>query len=146
MRRLLMSFMAASTFVGTLSGAPALAQPRGRGFEGHEVEHWRRGDIARFHERDFERWRGGRWFHGDHLGRLGWWWIVDGAWYFYPAPVYPYPDPYRPPSVAVQVPPTVTAPPAPQYWYYCASQREYYPYITSCPEAWQPVPATPPAS
>jgi hypothetical protein len=24
-------------------------------------------------------------------GRYGWWWDVDGAWYFYEQPVYPYP-------------------------------------------------------
>ena len=24
-------------------------------------------------------------------GRFGWWWDVDGAWYFYEQPVYPYP-------------------------------------------------------
>jgi DHA2 family multidrug resistance protein len=22
------------------------------------------------------RWRAGHWFHGEHLGRLGWWWVV----------------------------------------------------------------------
>jgi hypothetical protein len=26
-----------------------------------------------------------------HDGRYGWWWDVDGAWYFYEEPIYPYP-------------------------------------------------------
>jgi hypothetical protein len=26
-----------------------------------------------------------------------------------------------------------------QYWYYCQSAGAYYPYVTSCPEAWLPV-------
>ena len=117
---------------GTLSATPAVGEEH-RG--GHEIERWRHGEIARFHERDLDRWRGGRWFHGVHLGRPGWWWIVDGTWYFYPAPVYPYPDPY--------VPPTASAPTPSAYWYFCPSQHEYYPYVTSCPEPWQPVAATP---
>jgi hypothetical protein len=106
------------------------------GWRGHEIEHWRHGDIGHFHEYDLDRWRGGHWFHGDHLGRLGWWWIVDGTWFFYPAAVYPYPDPYVPPTVVTQAPPP---PSSPQYWYYCPSAREYYPYVTDCPEAWTPV-------
>jgi hypothetical protein len=56
------------------------------GFEGH-------GDIHRFHERDFDRWRGRHWVHERHEGRFGWWWVVGGMWYFYPTAVYPYPDP-----------------------------------------------------
>ena len=30
---------------------------------------------------------------------------------------------------------------APSYWYYCPSYEAYYPSVTSCPEAWVPVPA-----
>ena len=33
-------------------------------------------------------------------------------------------------------------PPAPAYWYYCPSYGAYYPNVTSCPEAWVPVPAS----
>ena len=101
-----------------------------RGFEGH-------GDIHRFHEHDFERWRGGHWVHDRHAGRFGWWWVVAGMWYFYPTPVYPYPDPYEPP-IAV-------APPseAPQYWYYCSNPSGYYPYVPECAMPWQRVPARP---
>jgi hypothetical protein len=32
--------------------------------------------------------------------------------------------------------------PAPTYWYYCPSYGAYYPYVTSCPESWVPVPAS----
>jgi len=119
---------------------PAFA-PRGVAEERHEVERWRHGDIRHFHERDLGRWRGGRWFHGEHFGRLGWWWIVDGVWYFYPTPVYPYPDPYVPPAVVVQAPPPSPSPAAaaPQYWYYCSSVKEYYPYVSHCPEGWMKV-------
>lgn len=28
-----------------------------------------------------------------------------------------------------------------QYWYYCQNPAGYYPYVTSCTTAWQPVPA-----
>lgn len=114
------------------------------GWHGHEVPHWGHGDIARFREGDLDRWRGGHWFHGRHFGRLGWWWIVGGAWYFYPAPVYPYPDPYIPPAVVTRVPPPPTPSP-PQYWYYCDSVKGYYPYVADCPEGWRRVaPQTPP--
>jgi hypothetical protein len=122
---------------GAIGAARSWADDRGRREDG------RHGDIHRFHERDLREWHGGHWVHDRHAGRLGWWWVVGGVWYFFPAPVYPYPDPY--------VPPTVVAPPAPppaptQYWYYCARARAYYPYVTSCPEGWMqvvPPPATP---
>ncbi|HUZ71675.1 MAG TPA: hypothetical protein VMU87_01710 [Stellaceae bacterium] len=70
-------------------------------------------------------------------GRLGWWWVVGPTWYFYPAPIYPYPypDPY--------VPPVVTAPPA-ATWYYCSNPAGYYPYVPQCPVPWQPVQAPAP--
>jgi hypothetical protein len=49
------------------------------------------------------------------------------AWYGYAAPAY---------VSATQ--------PATSYWYYCASARTYYPYVSTCPEAWmQVVPRTP---
>ncbi len=113
--------------------ASASAQDHGR-WEHHE---WRRdaprwhGDIRHFDRGDFQRWRGGHWVHSRHGGRLGWWWVVGPSWYFYRAPIYPYPDPYIPPVVTV-------APPSPT-WYYCRSAQAYYPYVGSCPEPWVPV-------
>jgi len=111
-----------------------------------------------FHGRDFGRfsfeerrvWTGGRWIHDYHDGRLGWWWVVDGGWYFYPQPVYPYPG-YVSEVVVEQTPPPyaypsapIAAPPAP-VWYYCDNPQGYYPYVPNCNGPWRPVPATPPA-
>jgi hypothetical protein len=99
----------------------------------HPDAHWG-GDIHAFHDHDLAYWHQGHWFHGPHGGRNGWWWILGGAWYFYPAPVYPYPDPYIPPVMA---PP----PPAMAYWYYCRNPRGYYPYVPACYGRWREVPA-----
>jgi len=71
--------------------------------------------------------------HGEHSGRLGWWWVADESWFFHAAPIYPYPDPYVPPTVMSEPAPSE----APSYWYYCESMREYYPYVTDCPEGWR---------
>jgi hypothetical protein len=112
---------------------------------GHDVGHWH-GGIEHFRERDFHVWREGRWEHRYHDGRYGWWWFAGGLWYWYPTPVYPYPDPYVPPVVVAPpaAPPAVAAAaPPPQYWYYCDSGRGYYPYVPSCPSGWRAVPATP---
>lgn len=138
--------------VGVLlvTSLPVLAE-RGGGRHGEE-RHWQGREIHRFHEHDLRVWQGGRWHHGRHEGRLGWWWIAAGIWYFYPSPVYPYPDPYTPPVTIInQQPPVVVAPqanapaqPTTQFWYYCDSAKGYYPYVPSCPEAWRPVPAQPP--
>lgn len=131
---------------------PALAERGERGWDRH-------GDIRHFRSHDLHRWSGGRWVHGRHDGYLGWWWVVAGIWYFYPSPVYPYPDPYIPPVVVEQQPPAIIqqAPPAatpsqpsaaaaptPQYWYYCEPAGAYYPYVAACPSGWKKVPATPP--
>ena len=121
------------------------------------------GDIRHFDRHDARHWRSGAWRHGWHSGRVGWWWVAGGMWYFYPQPVYPYPDPYRPPlvvvepapqpPVVVQMPPPMPAAPqgpieavqpATQFWYYCEPSRAYYPYVASCPSGWKTVPATPP--
>ena len=132
-----------------LVAALILVSPFGAKAEAQERRHreeprwWRHGDIRRFHEQDFRRWRAGRWVQGRHTGRLGWWWVVGGVWYFYPAPVYPYPDPYLPP--VVQAPPAPPGQPPVQYWYYCQSLKTYYPYATTCPEGWMQVaPQAPP--
>jgi len=61
-----------------------------------------------------QAWEAGRWRHEVHNGRLGWWWDVGGVWYYYPAPVYPYPNPYEPPvAVVIPQPPPAPAPIAP---------------------------------
>ena len=104
------------------------------------------GDIRHFDRHDYAVWRSGGWRHARHGGRLGWWWIVAGAWYFYPEPVYPYPDPYTPPVVVTQSPLQPAEPPPAQFWYFCAAANGYYPYVSSCPSGWETVPATPPTT
>ena len=127
----------------------ALAQHRD-----HGGRHGWSGDIRYFEGADLHRWRSGYWHHGRHSGRVGWWWVIGGMWYFYPQPVYPYPDPYLPPTVIVQpapaqvpapvpVAPVVPAAPPPPVWYYCEASSSYYPYVPSCPGGWKTVPATP---
>jgi hypothetical protein len=96
------------------------------------------GDIHHFRDHDMDYWRGGHWFNGPHGGRAGWWWIVGDTWYFYPAPVYPYPDPYLPPGMA---PAPAPAPAPVATWYYCPNPQGYYPYVGQCSVPWQPVPA-----
>lgn len=115
--------------------APAIAQDRHdeRRFEDRHDRGWHDRDIHHFRDRDFARWQHGRWFRGRHDGRLGWWWIVGDTWYFYPRPIYPFPDPY--------VPPVVAGPPATNAWYFCPPSQAYYPYAASCPVPWQVVPA-----
>ncbi len=113
--------------------SPAWALPRyGAGGGGR----WHDTDIRRFHEHDLDRWRAGAWRHGWRDGHVGWWWVVGDVWYFYPAPVYPYPDPYQPPMASTPPP---DAPPA--VYYFCDSLRGYYPYVPSCPTGWRVVPA-----
>ena len=106
--------------------------------ESHERWH---GDIHSFERHDLPVWRGGHWHHGLHDGRLGWWWIISDLWYYYPQPVYPYPNPYTPPVVVV---PPGSPETTIQIWYYCDSERGYYPYVSSCPEGWRAVPSVPP--
>jgi hypothetical protein len=114
------------------------------GWDRHDDRPAWRGDIRRFHDRDFDHWRGGHWVHERHDGRLGWWWVIPtlGLWYWYSQPVYPYPNPYTPPVVVVPQT-TPGAPPPAQYWYYCDASKTYYPYVQSCPGGWRMVPATP---
>ncbi len=127
-------------WIASTVSTAALAQREARG---HHPQ-WR-GDISRFHEHDWNVWRGGHWNQGRHDGRLGWWWVVGPSWYFYPAPIYPYPNPWEPPPVVMVNPPVGSVPPPPptQYWYYCEASKGYYPYVATCPAGWVQVPATP---
>ncbi len=50
-----------------------------------------RHDFRHFSPIEHNRWVGGGWHHMRWHGRFGWWWGVGGAFYWYPAPVYPYP-------------------------------------------------------
>jgi hypothetical protein len=99
---------------------PALAQDRRDRdhdrdrFEHREQQEERHGRYEHhFVGDDWNRWRGGRWYHGPHSGREGWWWVIGGSWYFYATPIYPYPDPGALPII-VAPPPGATVTPAPQ--------------------------------
>lgn len=157
--------------VGFMAAQPVASYAEERGEGRHEGRHevrrgerglvWHGGEMRHFNEREWNHWRGGRWMHSRHDGRLGWWWVAGGMWYFYPSPVYPYPDPYVPPMVAApqppvvvqQQPPVVVAPQPPvtaapqapqaQNWYYCEDSKTYYPYVNTCNSGWKQVPATP---
>lgn len=132
MKRVSLAVIAAS-----LAAVALLAAPRGASAQYYPRGHWH-GDIHHFGAYDLGTWRGGHWYHGVHGGRGGWWWVVGGVWYFYPAPVYPYPDPYLPPGVA---PP----PPATTVYYYCRRPAGYYPYVPYCSVPWRAVTAAAPA-
>ncbi len=58
-------------------------------------------------------WKTGYWFHGTYVGRVGWWWVVGPTWYFYPAPVYPYPPANAQPVYILQAAGLPPPPPAP---------------------------------
>jgi len=77
------------------------------------------------------------------------------GYYPYGYGYYPYGYPYASyPVVVTQPAPTtyvqqntVAPAPAPQPsndWYYCRNPAGYYPYVQSCPNGWQRVPAQPP--
>ncbi len=151
------------TIVGLTLALAALASAAPISARADSRDHGRawHGDIQRFEAHDLHHWRSGAWRHGRHAGRYGWWWVLGGTWYFYPRPVYPYPDPFLPPGFVVEVspPPVVVqapttppvlppqviapAPAAPQFWYYCEAAKAYYPYVAACPSGWKTVPATP---
>lgn len=96
--------------------------------------------FSRFSARDHTIWRGGAWRHVVHDGHLGWWWVVGGLWYFYPAPIYPYPT-YIGPAYYYDYYTRYGAPS--YYWYYCEDPPGYYPYVQQCNEPWEPVPPVP---
>jgi hypothetical protein len=133
---------------GGSPGAPGPGRPQRQGAPQHVF----RGDIARFAPHELRAWRGGQWRQTSHGGRYGWWWVVDGGWYNYPSPVYPYPDyvtadyyegeyaaPYDP-SAPSYSPYGSYAPAAPGPSYYCDYPPGYYPYVQNCSYPWRAVP------
>lgn len=49
--------------------------------------HSGRRDIHTFNERERLAWQHGGWHHERRFGRDGWWWEVNGAWYWYAQPM-----------------------------------------------------------
>lgn len=94
-----------------------------------------RGAPGNFRQPAREAWQHGSWRHDRHNGRLGWWFVVDDDWFFYPEPIYPYPA-YSAYDAG--------APYAGNVWYRCDNPRGYYPYVAQCFGPWQVVPAAPP--
>jgi hypothetical protein len=43
-----------------------------------------RREITAFSPRERAAWDRGHWRHAEHYGRDGWWWEVNGIWYWYP--------------------------------------------------------------
>jgi hypothetical protein len=129
----------------TMSAPSAHAQHHTGDFDGGDFGHDFHGrDFGHFSRAERGVWRGGRWSHGWHDGRFAWWWVAGGGWYFYPAPLYPYPT-YVPPAIIVQQPPPVPngLPPV-QFWYFCDNAQGYYPYVAACNGPWREVPAMAP--
>jgi hypothetical protein len=116
--------------------SPALAQHHGG--EWHGGGGWHEGWRGHAWDHDWHRrWHGGvDWDFGFGPWWGPWW---DPGW-ANPYAYYPFNQSY------VYAYPAVPAPiaPPPTYWYYCRAKKAYYPYVSSCPEAWQPVPANPP--
>jgi hypothetical protein len=120
-------------------------------------------DFAHFTSHDLDLWHRGAWHHEFYDGRYGWWYDVDGIWYFYDQPVYPYPtyipdvvyipdedyydsdDGYAdaPPLPTQVAPQPQTYQAQPYSYYYCDSSQAYYPYVSSCASPWRQVPAGP---
>ena len=82
--------------------------------------------------------------------------FYGGPLYWGPGWGYPYGYAYAPPPVVVvpteprvyverDAPATAPADAnQPQWWYWCASAKGYYPYVSTCSEGWQRVPPQPP--
>lgn len=96
---------------------------------------------------------GGHWHGGhdhSHIG-IG---IGIGPWapWYYPPPTYYYPyyprtvviEQPAPPVYIEQSPPEAQQNSQPNYWYYCAKLKAYYPYVKDCPAGWQRVIPQPP--
>ena len=97
------------------------------------ADSWRyRGyNIRTFNHYDYKAWRHGYWYHGWRGGRYAWWWYGGGIWYPYAAPIYPYPNPYVPPTIVVQQAPVQSLPAPAQTWYCCPIRRVITPMFRS---------------
>lgn len=73
------------------------------------------------------------------VGGPFWWGVPFGYGYGYPY-VYERPVIVQAPAEPVFMP---SATQQSHSWYYCREAQMYYPYVTSCPSAWQEVPASP---
>lgn len=109
----------------------------------HEFSHH---EFRDFDARERHLWGQGRWNHTCFDGRCGYWWLAAGVWYFYDAPVYPYPQEISTvvytttPVVTTTTTTTVVQKTEPVYKasaaaktrYYCDNPPGYFPEVQSC--------------
>jgi hypothetical protein len=101
---------------GVHPGGPGGFHPRAIGERGYSFRGpgGVRRDIALFSPRERAIWGGGHWHHEMRFGRMGYWYEVNGAWYFYDqpfvgAPTYVSEVEFMDPALAV-APVAVVAP------------------------------------
>lgn len=136
------------------------AAQQGKITQGREAGHDFRAhhDYAHFTPKEREIWHNGTWRHETFQGRLGWWYVAGGMWYFYEQPIYlngvlSFPLvvaslAFEAPEVPVIERPVIVqqqpqwAPQQTQFWYYCQTSNPpgYSPYISACPAGWVKVP------
>lgn len=130
------------SFGGALPRGGATPAP-GRfsvGRPGHDLGVFNGRDFAHFSPQDRSLWQGGAWRHVMHNGYLGWWWVIGDSWFYYPAPIYPYPL-YVGPEYYYDY---YSYYPAPSYyWYHCEDPLGYYPNVQMCNVPWEAVPPAP---
>jgi hypothetical protein len=99
-------------------------------------------DVHYFNAHEWHEWRGGYWHRDYYDGRFGWWYDVDGVYYPYATPIYPFPlyvAPLLVEEVPAEPPPPPTAPvlpPLPHAAYHCASPDGFFPSIQNCDSGW----------
>jgi hypothetical protein len=57
-----------------------------RYYDFREAKTHGRRDVASFNDAERLAWQNGAWRHELRFGREGWWWVVNGAWYWYKQP------------------------------------------------------------
>lgn len=86
------------------------------------------------------------WGNGWNVGwGAGW----GNGWGYSAYPFYPYA--YSPPAVVYAQPMIIepivlAAQPQPPVWYFCASTKQYFPYVDACAEGWQVKQVIPPST
>ena len=105
-------------------------------------------DLHHLDADHLKTWRHGRWHHGKYRGVYGWWWFTGGYWYWYQEPIFPYPDYVSSdvePEMDEEAPPDAEPPGNAQddFYYHCSDPDGYYPYVSTCNQPWETVPAAP---
>jgi hypothetical protein len=100
-----------------VQGAHASIGGHGYRYGGHGV----RREMHTLNREERLGWQGGRWHHERRFGRDGYWWEVNGSWYWYSTPMsgppayvseYEFMDPTPAPAVVYGAPVVVAPPPA----------------------------------